>query len=324
MARDRFEKGDRVMRLLREQQQFLLVPQGLSTRELAQRMGISQRQAQRDINALESELGMPFVQQGKRYSVIEGYWLPPVNFTLQEAMGLLLSARLMARYADRSNPFVAAAYEKIATVLPKAVRGAVADAADELTAGRRVDEVYVKVFGALTAAWAERRKVRITYTMDRTFSRVVWPLSIEPTISGHACYLVAWEEKRQVPRSYKLERISAVEVLEPRFDPPLGFSVAAMLAHAWGIWSGERPIEVELVFSAAVARRVCETTWHPSQSVSPLADGRVRVTLLVSSTLELKPWVLGWGRECEVVRPAAFRDEVAGELIRAATAYAAE
>jgi hypothetical protein len=89
--------------------------------------------------------------------------------------------------------------------------------------------------------------------------------------------------------------MSAVKVLEERFDPPLGFSMGRYLAHAWGIWTTAQAVDVELRFSPLVARRVKETTWHDSQEVEDLLDGSVGVRLLVSEPIELKHWVLGWG-----------------------------
>ena len=86
----------------KEQRLFQLAPRGLTTKELAERMGISQRSAQRDIAALESELEMPFVKQGSRYQVMPGFFLASINFSLQEAMALLLSARLMARFGPKN------------------------------------------------------------------------------------------------------------------------------------------------------------------------------------------------------------------------------
>jgi predicted DNA-binding transcriptional regulator YafY len=320
-----FYKQDRVMRLLREQRLFQLAPRGLTTKELAERMGISQRSAQRDLAALESELEMPFVKQGNRYQVLPGFFLASINFSLQEAMALLLSARLMARFSDRFNPYAEAAYEKIGTVLPEKVRAAVAEAAAAF-GEKRTDDTYVRVFAALTRAWADRRKVSIEYTMERTFTRVVWPLFIEPSLSGHSCYLIAWEEKRQVPRSYRLERISEAEVLDATFDPPLGFSVGAMLADSWGIWSsdGTAPAEVTLVFAEEVARRVKDTLWHPSQRTEDLPDGRVRLRLRVSSLIELRPWVLSWGHTCEVLAPPEFRAAGRAEVDQAAAHYASD
>src|SRR5467141_696011 len=173
MARDNFEKHDRLIRLMRELALFQAQPRGLTTALIAERMEISQRQAQRDIAALESEFKVPFVKQGTRWTLIEGYFLPPVNFTIPEAMAMVVGARLMWRYADRDNPFAQAAYEKLAAALPTAMKESVMEVADGISS-KPDDGVWTKVFAALTTAWAERRKVQIRYTKEggQTIERV--------------------------------------------------------------------------------------------------------------------------------------------------------
>ncbi len=175
----------------------------------------------------------------------------------------------------------------------------------------------------LATAWAERRKVELTYTLPRTFTRVVWPLFLEPSLSGHALYLIAYEEKRKVARSYKLDRIDTARGLDVSFDPPLRFSVANMLAHSWGIWTNEdeSPVEVELVFSPAVAARVKETVWHPSQKLEDVRDGGVWMRVLVSSLVEIRPWILSWGDDCHVAGPPALVSEVAAIARSMSAAY---
>lgn len=309
------------MRLIRALALFQAVPHGMSTRELAERLGVTQRTAQRDLVDLQSELHAPFVQVGARWRLANGFWLKPIVFNVHEAMAMLLSARLMLRFADRQNPFAAAAYEKVAAALPDPVKAPVMDSADSLSA-RPADPTFMRVLTALTGAWAERRKVVITYTMEEAFDREVYPLFIEPNASGHSCYLIAWDPKPDAPRSYRLERISAVRVLDKHFDPPLGFSVGKHLAHAWGVWTSAQPVRVELRFSAAVARRVKETVWHESQEVEELPDGSIRVQLLVAEPTELKHWVLGWGANCEVIAPTTLRNQLAAETGAMAGLYA--
>lgn len=284
--------------------------QGLTTKELSDRLEVSRRTVQRDIRALQDPpLSVPFYEDEGRWKVAGEYFLPSLQLSLPEAMGLLLSARLSLRHADRSDQFTAAAYEKVASVLPDPIRREVAFTADAL-AGKRSDPAYSSVLGALFRAWAERRKVRVTYTVRGTYERVLWPLFLEPSPLGHAIYLLAWDEKVGEPRSYKVERISSVAVQEERFTPPAGFDVGRHLAAAWGIWGGENPVEVVLVFSESVAKRVAETEWHPSQELSHLPDGRVRLRLQIGSWLEIRHWVLGWGETCEVVAPAELRESV--------------
>src|SRR5438309_3545320 len=322
MPRDNFQKHDRLIRLMRELALFQAQPRGLTSAQIAERMAVSQRQAQRDIAALESELQVPFVRQGTRMALIEGYFLRPVNFTIPEAMALVVGARLMWRYADRANPFAQAAYEKLAAVLPGPMKEPVMEVADGL-AGKPEDGAWTKVFAALTTAWAERRKVRIHYTKEdgSTSERVVWPLFIEPTPAAHSLYLIAYDEKRRAPRNYRIDRISAVVVLDQRFSPPLGSSLRKMLGHAWGIWTSDHPVEVLLRFSQRVSSRVIAITWHKSQEVLELPDGRMELRLVIAEPTEIRPWILGWGQECQVVAPIALRESIAAELEEASAAY---
>ena len=322
MSRDEFEKHDRVMRLMRELALFQGRPRGLTSAEIAERMEVSQRQAQRDITALESELGVPFIRQGTRWKVIEGYFLPPIGFTVHEAMALVVGARLMWRYADRANPFAQTAHEKLAAVLPPPMKEPVMEVADGL-ANKPEGGVWTKVFAALTTAWAERRKVRIRYTREdgRASERVVWPLFIEPTPYAHTLYLIAYDEKQREPRVFRMERISSVVVQVERFSPPLGSSLKKLLGHAWGIWTSHHPVEIALRFTPRVGERVAAMTWHESQEMRHLPDGGVELHLLIAEPTEIRPWILGWGKECEVVAPIELRESIAAELDDALRSY---
>ena len=80
MARNNFEKHDRLVRLMRELTLLQANPRGLTSGQIGTRMGVTQRSAQRDLVALESEYGVPFVKQGTRWKLVEGYFLPPVNW----------------------------------------------------------------------------------------------------------------------------------------------------------------------------------------------------------------------------------------------------
>ncbi|WP_407079695.1 WYL domain-containing protein [Candidatus Hakubella thermalkaliphila] len=51
-------------------------------------------------------------------------------------------------------------------------------------------------------------------------------------------------------------------------------------------------------FSPKVTRRVKKSTWHPSQVIEDLPDGGCIFTVRVSSTLEMTPWIRGWGGRC--------------------------
>src|SRR5260370_40000766 len=104
MARPGFEKQDRVLRLLREVTLFQAVPYGLTSGQVAERMEINQRTAQRDIAALESELRVPFIKLGARWQIVPEYGFPPVNLNVQEMVSLLLAIGSSAFFQPRHPP----------------------------------------------------------------------------------------------------------------------------------------------------------------------------------------------------------------------------
>lgn len=190
-------------------------------------------------------------------------------------------------------------------------------------AGKPDDGVWTKVFAALTTAWSERRKVRIRYTNDaaKISERVVWPLFLEPTPAAHSCYLIAQDEKQRELRVFRLDRISAVHVMNERFSPPLGSSLRKLLAHAWGIWRSDQPVQIVLRFTPKVAQRVISTNWHESQEVRELPGGGLELRVTIAEPTEIRSWILGWGKECEVLAPPALRESILLELQDAAAAY---
>jgi predicted DNA-binding transcriptional regulator YafY len=69
---------------------------------LAEKFGVSVRTIYRDIRTLEQS-GVPVViEEGKGYSLMEGYKIPPVMFTEREANALILAEQLVLKNRDAS------------------------------------------------------------------------------------------------------------------------------------------------------------------------------------------------------------------------------
>jgi len=316
-------KRDRGARLLRVANVLKAHPDGIRAEEIAQRLGISRRTAYRDLQALDGELQMPTWSTDGRWGILDTAFLPPLKLTTSEAMAVFLATRLMVRYADKYDPDLASAFEKLAEGLPPALTEHVNRSLDVLQRARR-DPAFVERVHGLTRAWAERRVVEITYEPARYEGRAaetrratVRPYMIEPSTLTHALYLIGWDEDRDALRTFKIERIGEVVVTPGRFEPPEPGTIEAMLRQAWDIIADQPATEVALRFSAAVASRVAETTWHPSQRVEREADGTLTWRATVSGTIEIRLWVLSWGDDVEVLAPASLRDDIRATYRRA-------
>jgi predicted DNA-binding transcriptional regulator YafY len=149
----------------------------------------------------------------------------------------------------------------------------------------------------------------------------VRPYLIEPSADSHALYLIGFDETKGGLRTFKLERIRSLAISPVAFEPPPDGEIEAALDRAWGIVADQPVVEVVLRFAPSVASRVAETTWHPTQAVVRNADGSLTWRARVSGTLEIRPWILGWGADVEVLEPEALRAEIGGIVHAAAARY---
>jgi proteasome accessory factor B len=319
--RDRLARMTRILGLLNAH------PDGMKPGEIARRVDSSVRTVYRDLRSIEGELGMPLWSESGRWGVEADAFLPPLKLTRSEAMAVVLSARLMVRYADKYDPDLASSFEKLGAVLPPALREHVDRTLDALSR-RPTDDSFNRHVRLLTQAWAERRVVALEYAPApyapeaAPRSARVRPYLIEPSLQTHALYLIGWDETRNGMRTFKIERIRDVSLTPDGFDAP-GAELDGMFERAWDIIADQDPVDVVLRFSAAVASRVREARWHPTEAVSEEADGSLLWRATVAGPIEIRLWILSWGDDVEVLEPPALREDVAGRLVRAAALYGA-
>jgi predicted DNA-binding transcriptional regulator YafY len=317
-----FGKRDRLARMLRVVTVLRGHPEGIRPADIAQRVGVATRTVYRDLTALETEVGVAVWSENGLWGVVNEEFLPPLKLTLDEAMAVVLSARLMVRYADKYDPDLAAAFEKLENVLPAALAEHVERTLDILAQHPR-DAAFSEHVHRLTRAWAERRVVTLDYEpahyAPETTARqaVVRPYLIEPSLQTHALYLIGWDETRDALRTFKIERIRAVAITPRTFEPLEPGSLERALRNAWDIIADQPATRIVLRFTPTVAARVLETTWHPSQRVEVAADGSLTWQATVAGTIEIRLWILSWGDDVEVISPESLRNDVASTHRRA-------
>ena len=319
-------KHDRLARFYRVLRFLAAHPEGASVDAVAGFVGMSRRTVYRDLRALEGEIGIPLWNEDGRWGIVEGAFLPPLRLTLDEAVAFFFAARLTAQFADRYDPDMGAAFQKLAEILPPVVARHLERTIDVL-ASRPPDERLTRNLRLLARAWAERRVVELTYDAA-TYSpgrpprrSRIHPYLIEASATTRALYLMGYDESRGAVRTFKLQRVLEVSIAPETFEPPDPAVVQDRLARAWGVIADQEEVEVELRFDAEIAGLVTETTWHPTELVTRQADGSVLWRARVPGTLEIRRWILGWGAQVEVLAPPELREEVAATYRKAAARY---
>jgi predicted DNA-binding transcriptional regulator YafY len=304
--------------------------QGVAVADIARLTGMNVRTVYRDLRALEDELSVPIFQAGRgRYGIERRFFLPPLHLTVPEAIVLFLAARLIARWSDESDQVVISAFTKIASELPQPLARHVT-ATMLAVGGQGHNERFAAIFNSVARGWAEGRVVEITYRpsasragpADERRTRVR-PYLLEPFGAGRSIYLIGFDESAGALRTFKIERIRQAILTIDRYEIPADFDPDQYLAYSWGIWSSDTtpPVEVRLRFDAGVAERVRETVWHRTQALIDRTDGGVDMTVRVAGIVEIRPWILSWGDQVEVLGPAELRDVVAAAVRGAAARY---
>jgi predicted DNA-binding transcriptional regulator YafY len=280
--------------------------------DLASVFEVNKRTIYRDVQAL-SEMGVPVVAvPGQGYSLMEGYFLPPLRFTTDEAMMLSLGSDFISRQFD--NQYRAAAHaatQKLTTVLPETLRSEVRYLQDNIkfASQRELDGEAARSFSLVRRALLERKTIRFTY--HARFGDEVRPLQ-HRTANPYGIanidtvwFLVAFDLTRRGLRHFRLDRVEEVELLNKTFERPTNFRMGNGL-------DSTRSITVRVLFEPGVARWVREDPLFFITGFEDTSDGLL-VTLTVRHEREVVQWLLGWGSRVRVLETDALRELLKNE-----------
>lgn len=195
----------------------------LTSTALAQKFDVSVRTIYRDIKVLE-QAGVPIsMEDGKGYSLMEGYRIPPVMFTENEANALITIEQVMLKNSDISLVRAYSdAVSKIKAVLKYATKDSVDLLANRIAVSPAIPNISTSnsltlIQEALTAFkildityWSEHK--------DEKTNRKVEPFALYYTLQ-ESWALIAYCHLRKDYRMFRLDRILSATKLEADFIP---------------------------------------------------------------------------------------------------------
>jgi predicted DNA-binding transcriptional regulator YafY len=199
---------------------------GITAERLSYRLGQSDRAVRRYVGILR-EAGVPIDSTRGPYGgyrIGRGHRVPPLMFTLDEALGLVMAVLESDRGVadpDGGDP-VASAIGKIIRVLPEPVAGP-ADAVRRVRTGvsdTSTDSPDPQTAVFLAQACSGGRRLRFEYRIKsgRTRTMEVDPWSV---VVRHArWYLLCWSHTSGARRVLRIDKIGAIEILDDEFSPP--------------------------------------------------------------------------------------------------------
>lgn len=287
----------------------------VTAQSIADRFGVSLRTVYRDIRTLETA-GVPVSSEaGVGYSLAEGYKLPPVMFSEQEAYALMAAEKFVGSITDEPT---ARAYASALTKIKAVMHSGDRDSMERLdgsimlrsTPSLHATPYLSELFGAI----ASQRVVRLSYQKLEA-STAEWR-EVEPMgcyYHYNHWYLIAWCRLRNDYRTFRVNRIRVTTVSEIHFKnvhPSLGEYIKQEA-------SRQKNHRVEVLFSKHMADYV-ETDRLMYGLVQSENEGEwVRMTFLTSHPMAIARWLLMYTKYVTVIGPNELKELMAklvGEL----------
>ncbi|MCE9592101.1 MAG: transcriptional regulator [Planctomycetes bacterium] len=276
---------------------------------------VSRRTLFRDLKMLELA-GIPYYHEpGRGYRLGDGFFLPPVNLTVPETLGLLLLSKTVG--AQGRRPLAGAAVSgihKLIAMVPEPIRGACIEMMEHVSVddgAQSVGDDDSRHYAELHRWIDEGRTCRVRYKSpaeaeESTFTFEPYGLHF----AARAWYVLGRTDAHDEVRVLKLARIVSMEPTEQRFHRPTGFRVEDKLGRAWQLIPEGKEYQVELEFTPRVAVNVSEVRWHRTQQVTKLPGGGCVVRFEVDGLNEIAWWICGYADQVTVLMPVQLREMV--------------
>ena len=281
--------------------------------ELAEKLGISLRTVHRYFGMLD-DMGIPvYAERGPYggFSLVRGYKLPPLIFSLEEAVAVYLGTSLVSEmWGELYREAAQGAIAKLENILPHEQRGEIEWARRSLIAtglNRVKSSALLPVLDDLRKATHEHRQISIVYqgaAEDKRTKRKVDPYAL--VFRAGLWYLVGYCHLRTAPRTFRVDRIQKLTLVTRSFEIPEDFDVHQYLENEF---KNQPSIRARLQFVPEAAHIVKgnQILW---ETVTENPDGSTIVSLTAPDLTWLASMALSFGNLVTVLEPLELREMV--------------
>ncbi len=282
----------------------------VTSQELADKFNISQRTVYRDIKALE-EAGVPVIgEAGTGYSLMDGYRLPPVMFTKEEAIAFLTAEKLVEKLTDSATYKVyQSALNKVKAVLRSDEKEHLENMYEHIEV---VDNSYLPKtdlsnnhIQVILKSIAHKQVLTIDYLANHSqekTKRNIEALGI--FYSTNNWYLIAYCWLRNDYRTFRLDRIPSVQqtsLIFKKQHPPLKTYLAKLSKEHKELQ------KVIMLVDMDALKYFGEQKYYNGFVSEKEHQGRMEMTFLTSSLHGFACWYMMFGNCAEIVNPPALK-----------------
>jgi predicted DNA-binding transcriptional regulator YafY len=304
---------------------FLRSHSKTTRQSLAEKLEISPRTVQRDINFLRDRYGAPIEfspESGYYYN--EPEWeFPAFRLSERDLFALLIARRAVALY--RGLP-VAKNLSRIFDKIAGSLSNKIEIHADYLSekhlsfAPEPLLEVNEKVWSGLLGAIRNQRSIQMRYASRN--SGEISEKQVDPyhilNMQGD-WYFYGWDHARNRISQFLLHRIKSIKILKSQFNVHADFDIKNITENSFGSFgSSEKMKTIRLRITGNMGELMADRQFHPQQSVKSVKGG-FEIKFPVSAAgkrpfYNVMQWILSMGRDVEILAPLQLKQLVRDEI----------
>lgn len=307
-------RNDQVVRIIKLIRDLSVAEEDLKT--LAERYDVDTRTIRRDLEAIEQ--AQIEVQKAKREDGTAIWW---IDEQVEELTGLDQSHFVALVAAMKEGGVIVKEGQLLRRLedLADRVREAIGPRGQRTFAA--VSQCFFSwdrfamrnappdVVGKLIDAINGRRKCIVKYRAPAAGNQVkTYPvLPLQLVVHNGALYLHAYTHKFSTVLALNLHRLESLEVTDEVLERPAGADGHTLARSAFGIFLGKDLVDFELDFDAFARPYIEEREWHPTQKLTALPNGGVKLTFRCTDSYEVTNWVATWADHVLVRGPESLQ-----------------
>ncbi|WP_187264389.1 helix-turn-helix transcriptional regulator [Pontibacter beigongshangensis] len=314
MPTDNLNRFDRIVAILIHLQSGRVI----KAQDLADRFQVSLRTIYRDVRSLEAA-GVPISgEAGVGYCIMEGYRLPPVMFTREEAGSFVAAEKLMQKFSDKTlGAYYESAMFKVKSVLKGSARDRVAALESQIwvnSAQELFNKSTPNALDVLLDSIAEKKQVALQYqamSAEKSTDRLIEPIGLFH--EHNYWYVMAFCHLRKDYRQFRTDRMLRIK----RTDAPFTREHESLDSYRRTEVSSPKTKVVIRVKKEVVKYISTGRQYYGFVSEEAVGD-QVEMTFMTCDPHDSLPrWYLMFCDCAEIVEPESFRERVSGLLQKA-------
>jgi predicted DNA-binding transcriptional regulator YafY len=298
---------DRVSAILIQLQSRRVVKAG----DIAERFGISLRTVYRDVKTLE-EAGIPIIgEAGVGYSIMDGYRLPPVMFTREEATAFLTAEKFVEKLTDTSTieNYKSAMY-KVKAILKTSEKNLLEDIDSKIEVFKSHARLQVDNkdhIQTLLNGIGQKKVITINYFANHSqehTKRDIEPIGI--FYKDSYWHLIAFCRMRNDYRDFRVDRINQVIVTDKQFDSKHP-TLKAYIAQT----AKEQELDLVVIrIDRSIYTHIDHQKYYSGFVSEKTAGNQIEMTFLTNSLEGFARWFVMFGDKADIISPDNLKERV--------------